>query len=134
MVGLILFLGGCSSGDKTKEAGQVTFFLKTGEFFHFSVSWGVAPNSVPKLPNLLDAAVNTDGGENSHLSSLRNAWGECRCVVGGTFNPPSKGSSSISGEGIMAKKGSLSLRKIFLLFSLSIPDSSCELSMLYTFH
>ena len=60
--------------------------------------------------------------------------GECRGVVGGAFNPPSKGSSSVSGEGIMGRKGSLSLRKIILLFSLSIPNSSCELSMLYTFH
>ena len=134
MVGLILFLGGCSSVGKTKEAGQVAFFLKTGEFFHFSVSGGVALNSVLKLSNLVDAAVNTGGGENSHLSSLRNAWGECRGVVGGAFNPPSKGSSSISGEGITGRKGSLSLRKIVLLFSLSIPNSSCELSMLYTFH
>ena len=77
---------------------------------------GVALNSVLKLSNLVDAAVNTGGGENSHLSSLRNAWGECRSVVGDAFNPPSKGSSSISGEGITGRKGSLSLRKIVLLF------------------
>ena len=75
MLGLILFLGGCSSGSKTKEAGWVAFFLKTGDFFHFSVSWGVALNSVLKLSNLVDATVNTGGGENSHLSSLRNVWG-----------------------------------------------------------
>ena len=42
--------------------------------------------------------------------------GECRGVVGGAFNPTSKGSSSISSEGIMGRKGSLSLRKIVLLF------------------
>ena len=75
VVGLILFLGGCSSRGKTKEAGWVAFFLKTGEFLHFSVSWGVALNSVLNLSNLVDADVNTGGGENSHLSSLRNAWG-----------------------------------------------------------
>ena len=125
MVGLILFLGGCSSRGKTKEAGQVACFLKTGESLHFSVSWGVALNSVLKLSNLADAAVNTGGGENSHLSSLRNVWGECRGVVGGVFNPPSKGPSSISGKGITGRKGSLSLGKIVLLFSLSIPNSSC---------
>ena len=53
--------------------------------------------------------------------------------MGGAFNP-SKDSSSISGEGIMGRKGSLTLRKIVLLFSLSFPNSSSELSMLYTFH
>ena len=99
MVGLVLFLGGCSSVGKTKEAGWVAFFLKTGEFLHFSVSWGVALNSVLKLSNLVDAAVITGGGENSHLYSLRNAWGKCRGVVGGAFNPPFKGSSSISEKG-----------------------------------
>ena len=134
MLGLILFLGGCSSEGKTKEAGWVVFFLRTGDFFHISVSQGVELNSVLKLSNFVDATVNTDGGENSHLSSLRNAWGGCRGVAGGVFSPPSKGSSFISGEGITGRKGSLSLRKIVLLFSLSIPNSSCELSMLYTFH
>ena len=116
MLGLILFLDGCSSEGKTKEAGWVTFFLKTGDFFHISVSWGVELNSVLRLSNLVDATVNTGGGENSHLSSLRNAWGDCRGVVGGVFSPHSKGSSFISGEGIMGRKGSLSLRKIVLLF------------------
>ena len=53
MVGLILFLSGCSSGGKTEEAGWVAFFLKTGEFFHFPVSWGVALNSVLILSNLV---------------------------------------------------------------------------------
>ena len=84
-----------------------------------------------KLSNFVGATVNTGGGENSHLSSLRNAWGECRGVTGGVFSPPSKGSSFISGKGITGRKGSLSLRKIVLLFSLSIPYSSCELSMLF---
>ena len=57
MVGLVLFLGGCSSRDKTKEVGQVAFSLKTGEFLHSSVSWGIALSSVLKLSNLVDAAV-----------------------------------------------------------------------------
>ena len=65
---------------------------------------GVELNSVLKLSNLIDATVNTGGGENSYMSSLRNAWGECRGVVGGAFNPPSKGSSSISGEGSQVGK------------------------------
>ena len=134
MVGLTLFLGGCSSRGKTKDAGWVAFFLKTGEFLHSSVSWGIALNSVLKLSNFVDTAVNTGGGENSHLPSLRNVWGDYRSVVGGALNPSSIGSSSISGEGITGRKGSLSLRKSVLLFSLSIPNSSCELSMLYTFH
>ena len=116
MLGLILFLGRCSSEDKTKEAGWVAFFLKTGDFFHISVSWGVELNSVLKLSTFVGATVNTGVGENSHLSSLRNAWGECRGVASGVFSPPSKGSSFISGEGIMGRKGSLSLRKIVLLF------------------
>ena len=95
---------------------------------------GVELNSVLKLSNFVDATDNTGGDENSHLSSLRNTWGECRGVAGCVFSPPSKGSSFISGEGIMGRKVSLSLRKIVLLFSLSIPNSSYELSMLYTFH
>ena len=37
MLGLILFLGGFSSKDKTKEAGRGVFFLKTGDLFHISV-------------------------------------------------------------------------------------------------
>ena len=91
MLGLILFLRGCSSRGKTKEAGWVAFFLKTDDFLHISLSWGVDLNSVLKLSNLVDATVNTGGGENSHLSSLRYAWGEYRGVVGGVFSPPSKG-------------------------------------------
>ena len=127
---LILFLGGCPSECKTKEAGWVVFFLKTGDLFPISVEL----NSVLKLSNFVGATVNTGGGQNSHLSSLRNVWGECKGVAGGVFSPPSKDSSSISHKGIMSRKGSLSLRKIVLLFSLSIPNSSCDLSMLYTFH
>ena len=49
------------------------FFLKTGDLFLNSVSWKVELNPVPKLSKFVGAAVNTGGGENSHLSSLRNA-------------------------------------------------------------
>ena len=34
----------------------------------------------------------TGGGGNSHLSSLRNTWRECRGVTGGVFNPSARGS------------------------------------------
>ena len=64
---------------------------------------GIELNSVLKLSNFVGATVNTGGGENSHLSSLRNVWGECKGVAGGVFSPPSKGSSSISGEGITGR-------------------------------
>ena len=67
---------------------------------------GVELNSVLKLSNFVGATVNTGGGENSDLSSLRNAWGECRGVAGGVFSPTSKDSSFISGEGITGRKGS----------------------------
>ena len=123
MVGLILFLGGCSSVGKTKEAGRVAFFLRTGDFFHFSVSWGVALNSVLKLSYLVDVTVSTGGGENSHLSSLRNAWGDCWGAVGGVFNPVLK-SSSMSGEGSSGKEELLSL----ILFILPISLTSCNKS------
>ena len=46
MLDLILFLGGFPSEGKTKEAGRVVFFLKTGDLFHISVSQGVELNSV----------------------------------------------------------------------------------------
>ena len=36
---------------------------------------GDSTNSVLKLSNFVDAAVNTGGGENSHLPSLRNVLG-----------------------------------------------------------
>ena len=49
----------------------------------------------------------TGGGDNNHLSSLRNAWGECRAVTGGVFSPSAKGSSGVSGEGSTGRKGSL---------------------------
>ena len=39
----------------------------------------------------------TGGGENNHLSLLRNVWGECRGVTGGVVNPSAKGSSGMFG-------------------------------------
>ena len=74
------------------------------------------------------------GGENNHLSSFRNAWGECWGVTGGVVNPPAKGSLGISGEGSTGRRGSLSLRMFILLISLSSYNKSYEQSMLETFH
>ena len=59
VVSLALFLGGCSSVDKTKEAGQAAFFLKTGDFPFWSVSWGVRLNPVSKLSKFVCSDVNT---------------------------------------------------------------------------
>ena len=73
MLGLILFLGGCPSEGNTKEAGWAVFILKTGDLFHISVSWGVELYQVSKLSNFVSVTVNTGEGENSLLSSLRNA-------------------------------------------------------------
>ena len=78
--------------------------------------------------------VSTTGvGENNHLSSLRNAWGDFRGVTGGVSSPSLKGSSDISGEGSTGRKGSLSLKLFILLISLS-SSKSCEQSILQTFH
>ena len=75
VVGLTLFLGGFSSGDKTEEVGLAALFLNAVDFPFLSVSWGVRLNPVSKLSKFVCSDVNTGGGENSHLSSLRNAWG-----------------------------------------------------------
>ena len=74
--------------------------------------------------------VSTGGSENSHLSSLRNAWWDCRGVTGGVFSPSSKCSSDISGKGSTGRKGSLSLRMFILLISLSSSNKSCEQSIM----
>ena len=109
VVGLTLFLGGFSSEDKTKEVGLTALFLSAVDFFSLSVSWGVRLNPVSKLSKFVFSDVNTGGDENSHLSSLRNAWGECIGVAGGVFSLSSKGFSCIPGDGIIGRKGSLSL-------------------------
>ena len=134
MVGLALFLGGFSSEDKTKEVGLAALFLSAVDFFSLSVSWGVRLNPVSKLSKFVCSDVNTGGGENSHLSSLRNAWGQCIGVARGVFSLSSKGFPCIPGDGIIGRKGSLSLKNTVLLFSMSSSISSCILSMLYTFH
>ena len=66
------------------------------------------------------------GGENSHLSSLIKAWRDCRGVTGGVFNPSSKGSSGMSGEGSTGRKGSLPLGTFILFTSLSNSNKSWE--------
>ena len=76
----------------------------------------------------------TGGGENSHLSPLRNAWGGCKGVTDGVLNPSSKSSSGISGEGSTGRKGSLSLRRFILSTSPSSSNKSFAQSMLQTFH
>ena len=104
------------------------------QLFFLSVSWGVRLNPVSKSSKFVCPDVNTGGGENSHLSSLRNAWGECIGVAGDVFSLSSKGFSCIPGDGIIGRKGTLSFRNTVLLFSISSSISSCILSMLYTFH
>ena len=107
VVDLTLFLGGFSSEDKTKDVGQAALFLSAVDFLPFSVSWGVRLNPVSKLSKFVFSHVNTGGGENSHLSFLRNAWGECIGVAGGVFSLSSRGFSCIPGDGIIGRKGSL---------------------------
>ena len=89
---------------------------------------------VSDLSKFVFSGVNTGGGENSHLSSLRNAWGECIGVDGGVFSPSSKNSSCLSGDGSIGIKGSLSLKSTVLLFSLSNSILFYKLSLLYTLH
>ena len=134
VLGLILFLGGFSSEDKTRDLGHAALFLNAVDFFSLSVSCGVRLNPVSKLSKFVCSDVNTDEGENSHLSPLRNAWGECIGVAGGVFSLSSKGFFCIPGDEIIGRKGSLSFRNTVLLFSMSSSISSCILSMLYTFH
>ena len=75
---------------------------------------GVRLNPVSKLSRFVCSDVNTGGGENSHLSSLRNAWEECIGVAGGVLSLSSKGSSCIPGDGIIGKKGSFSFKNTVL--------------------
>ena len=78
VLGLILFLGGFSSEDKTKDKGCAALFLGAVNFFspyYYYVSWGVRLNPVSKSSKSVCSDVSTGGGENSHLASLRNAWG-----------------------------------------------------------
>ena len=89
---------------------------------------------VSDLSKFVFSGVNTGGGENSHLSSLRNAWGEGIGVDGGVFSPSSKNSSCLSGDGSIGIKGSLSLKSTVLFLSLSNSILFYKLSLLYTLH
>ena len=131
--GLTLFLGGFSSKDKTKDFGLAALFLGAGDCLLLSVL-SVRLSPISELSNFACSVVNTGGGENSLLSSLRNACGECTGVAGGFLSLSSKGSSCISGDGIIGKKGSLSFKNTVLLFSMSKSILSSMSSMLYTFH
>ena len=82
MVGLTLFLGGFSSEDKTKDFGLAALYLSAGDFLLLSVL-SVRLSPISELSNFACSDVNTGGGENSHLSPLRNACGECIVVAGG---------------------------------------------------
>ena len=131
--GLTLFLGGPSSEDKTKDFGLTTLFLSAGDFLLLSVL-SVRLSPISELSNFACSDVNAGGGENSLLSSLRNACGECIGVAGGVLSLSSKGSSCIFGDGIIGRKGSLSFKNTVLLFSMSKSILSSMSSMLYTFH
>ena len=133
VVGFALFLGGFSSEDKTKDFGLAALFLSAGDFLLLSVV-SVRLSPIFELSNFACSDVNTGGGENSHLSSLRNACGECIGVAGGVLSLSSKGSSCIFGDGITGRKGSLSFKNTVLLFSMSKSILSSMSSMLYTFH
>ena len=133
MVGFALFLGGFSSEDKTKDFGLAALFLSAVDFLLLSVV-SVRLSPIFELSNFACSDVNTGGGENSHLSSLRNACGECIGVAGGVLSLSSKGSSCISGDGITGRKGLLSFKNTVLFFSMSKSILSSMSSMLYTFH
>ena len=139
VLGLILFLGGCSSNGKVRDLGQAVLFLSAVDFFShcvMGVRFSVVSNELEDdfTSDWVGITGITGGGENNHLSSLRNAWGECRDVTGGVVNPSAKGSSGMSSEGSTGRRGSLSLRMFILLISLSSSNTSCEQSMLETFH
>ena len=103
VVGFALFLGGFSSEDKTKDFGLTALFLSAGDFLLLSVV-SVRLSPIFELSNFACSDVNTGGGENSHLSSLRNACGECIGVAGGVLSLSSKGSSCILVMELLAGK------------------------------
>ena len=137
---LILFSGGSSKG-KVRDVGRAALFQSAVDFFSFTGLQGVRLDSICVLSGPMEVYCNsesigfiTGGGENSHLSSLRNAWGECKGVTDGVLNPSSKSSSGISGEGSTGRKGSSSLRRFKLFTSLSSSNKSFAQSILQTFH
>ena len=81
--GLTLFLGGFSSEDKTNDFGLAALFLSAGDFLLLSVL-SVRLSPISELSNFACSVVSTGRGENSLLSSLRNACGEYIGVAGGT--------------------------------------------------
>ena len=129
---LILFSWG-SSKDKVRDVGWAALFLSAVHFFSFTGFQGVRLDPICVLSGLMEVYCNsesigvtfiTGGGENSHLSPLRNAWGECKGVTDWVLNPSHKSSSGISGEGSTGRKGSSSLRKFKLFTSLSSSNKS----------
>ena len=94
---LILFLGRCSSDDMARDLGLSALFLSAVDFFSLTVSWWV---ELLVVSNKLEDDFTSDwvgitgitgGGENNHLPSLKNAWGECRGVTGEVFSSSAKG-------------------------------------------
>ena len=81
VLGLILFLGGCSSDGKVRDLEWAALFLSAVDFFSLTVSWRLRFSVVSNESEddfTLDWVGITGisgGGENNHLSSLRNAWG-----------------------------------------------------------
>ena len=70
-----------------------------------TVAWRVEFNPILVLSGTSEGDFTSEwvgttgiigGSEIGHLSSLRNAWGECRGVTGGVFNLSSKSSSGMS--------------------------------------
>ena len=86
---LILFLGRCSSDGKVRDLGWAALFLSAVDFFSLTVSWGVRFSAVSNeseddfTSDWMGITGITGGGENNHLSSLRNAWGNVRVSLVG---------------------------------------------------
>ena len=74
----------CSSNGKVRDVGQTALFLSAFDFFSLTVSLGVELDPIPVVSSTSEDDFTsewvgitgiTGGDENSHLSSLRNAWG-----------------------------------------------------------
>ena len=81
VLGLIFFLGGCSSDGKVRDLGWAALFLSAVEFFSLTVSLGVRFSEVSNesendfTSDWVGITGITGGGENRLLFSLGNAWG-----------------------------------------------------------
>ena len=82
VLALILFLGRCSSDDMVRNLVWTSLFLSTVDFFSLTVScWGVELLVVSNkseddfTSDQVGIIGITGGGDNNHLSSLRNTWG-----------------------------------------------------------